>query len=135
MAQKGGQLELRFGELPANALLDPGAVQRAVGNLIDNALTHSGSTQLELAASFDGANLVLDVADEGCGVPAQSQEALFDAFAQGESLNPAAGGTGLGLAIVRELARAHGGNARFVDSEVGARIRFTIPMTAEDTGA
>ena len=53
---------------------------------------------------------------------------MSSAFAQGPSVNGAAGGTGLGLAIVRELARAHGGEAVFVDQTHGARVRVTIPL-------
>ena len=115
----GGTLTVERGDLPPSAALDAEAVRRSVWNLVDNALAHSGSTDVHLASRLeDDRWLVLEVADRGRGIPPERREEVFRPFAQlgpdgsaGGSIGGSAGGTGLGLAIVREVARAHGGDA------------------------
>ncbi len=79
--------------------------------------------QLRISGKREGAVTVLEVSDNGPGVPQRAKEHLFEAF-QG-SARP--GGTGLGLAIASELVRAHGGTIRLVDSNIGATFRIEIP--------
>ena len=134
--QVGGKLHLDAGDLPRTSHFDSGAMRRVVCNLLDNALAHSGSTSIEIAIRATEGELLFEVADHGTGIPAADQEALFEAFAQGRNRAQAAGGTGLGLAIVRELARAHGGDARFVNAmhrgkNRGTRVRVAIPRTLD----
>ena len=123
----GIRLAVERSGLAGSASFDAEALRRAVGNLVDNALTHSGSETLELVLRLDGEALVIEVADEGCGLGLARPEDLFAPFAQGDSVDGAQGGSGLGLAIVRELSRAHGGDAVFVPQPVGTRIRLTLP--------
>jgi signal transduction histidine kinase len=128
--QDGAHLDLELGSLPTSAVLDASALRRAVLNLIENALRHSGSKELELAIHRHSATLRIEVADQGCGVPPAKRALLFEAFQQGSQHNPAAGGAGLGLSIVRELARAHGGEAAFVDQAgPGTRVRISLPLS------
>ncbi|MGH8261477.1 MAG: sensor histidine kinase [Steroidobacteraceae bacterium] len=84
-----------------------------VRNLLDNALRHGrGTVLVRIRAGMQTLRelLVLEVSDEGPGVPAGREETVFDRFCK---LDAAAPGSGLGLAIVREVARSHGGEARF----------------------
>jgi two-component system sensor histidine kinase QseC len=97
------------------------------GNLIDNALVHGrGVIRVRVAAetAAAGAHAILEVSDEGTGVPAEAQEALFARFRKGTATSP---GAGLGLAIVREVARAHGGDARFAPGP-GCAVRVSLPL-------
>jgi len=79
--------------------------------------------EVRLSAWRDGAATVIEVADDGPGVPARAREHLFEPFRA--SMRP--GGTGLGLPIARELVRAHGGDIELVDSDRGAVFRLAIP--------
>ena len=76
-----------------------------------------------MSARRDGDETVIDVADNGPGVPARARENLFQAFKGGARK----GGSGLGLAISAELVRAHGGGIQLLDSARGATFRLTIP--------
>jgi signal transduction histidine kinase len=103
-------------------------VRNAVQALADAPSGLDGRTpgEVRLTAWRDGAAAVIEVADDGPGVPARAREHLFEPFRA--SMRP--GGTGLGLPIARELVRAHGGDIDLVDSPRGALFRVTIPDRA-----
>jgi signal transduction histidine kinase len=106
-----------------NARIDPVHLGRALGNLLDNALAHTrAGGQIEVSAIRVGGKLRLRVADSGPGVAPEMVTQLFEPFATGRPE-----GTGLGLAIVREIARAHGGDARLSGSEKGAAFEIEVP--------
>jgi two-component system OmpR family sensor kinase len=86
---------------------DPTRLEQALGNLIENALTHGAGT-IELSARTAGPLVELHVADEGPGFPAGFAERAFDRFSRADEARGRSG-TGLGLAIVDLIARAHGG--------------------------
>jgi signal transduction histidine kinase len=108
---------------PTTVKLDLEQIRRALDNLIRNALqnTPSGGCVTVTAAARDG-KLSLSVDDTGPGIPSDLRERLFEPFVTGR-----AEGTGLGLAIVREIARAHGGDARLVPSAVGSTFVIELP--------
>jgi signal transduction histidine kinase len=123
----GGTLAVETAGLPQAASLDTDAVRRAVLNLAENALRHSGSKALTFTArgAGDAAALVLAVADEGRGVPRAARARIFEPFAR---LAPDGGapGTGLGLSIVRAIAEGHGGSVAVRDREGGPGAVFEI---------
>ncbi|SFE96604.1 ATP-binding protein [Blastococcus tunisiensis] len=90
---------------------DPAGVERAVSNLVDNALRHTpdgGTVDVEVQATGpEGAEIV--VHDTGPGVPAERLPDLFDRFSRVDDARHEPGGAGLGLAIVAAVATAHGG--------------------------
>lgn len=105
---------------------------RALRNLVDNAVRHAaeGVTIRVVAA---GALVLVEVEDDGAGVPADQRELIFERFARlDEARARDAGGSGLGLAIVREIARAHGGDVS-VGSGAAGGARFTLTLPAEAT--
>ncbi|HYB43691.1 MAG TPA: ATP-binding protein, partial [Candidatus Methylomirabilis sp.] len=82
----------------ADASVDRALVGRALGNVLDNALRHTGSgSAVSVAMTTDGASLVLTVEDDGPGFPADLEGRMFERFAKGGN----SGGHGLGLAFVR----------------------------------
>ena len=110
-------------DVPEAALLHgrPDDLRDMVRNLIENALLHGrGTVTVRLRSSREVHTL--QVCDEGAGVPAGREEAVFDRFCK---LDQAVPGSGLGLAIVREVARSHGGEARFLPGRGCAEI--TLP--------
>jgi two-component system heavy metal sensor histidine kinase CusS len=94
--------------------------QRAVGNLVDNALTHTkagGSIRLE--AAVNGPELRVTVSDTGAGIAAKHLPHVFDRFYRADRARQSDGNSaGLGLAIVKGIVTLHGGTVSIV-SEVG----------------
>jgi two-component system sensor histidine kinase KdpD len=119
-------------QLPAGLPLvryDAVLVERVLGNLLENAAkyTPAGST-ITLAGRIDDGKLEVTVADDGPGLPAGQEEAIFEKFTRGER-ESAKPGVGLGLAICRAIVEAHGGaiSARRGDGG-GAALVFTLPL-------
>ncbi|WP_338663178.1 ATP-binding protein [Pararoseomonas sp. SCSIO 73927] len=88
----------------------PIALKRALANLVTNAANYGGVARIVLEPPRNGSILML-VEDDGPGIPAESQEAVFQPFRRLEvSRNRETGGVGLGLPIARNILRAHGGD-------------------------
>ena len=110
------------------AHFDREALRRAVLNLIDNAVRHSHSPEVELRLSLQGrSTLLLAVSDRGKGIAPKLRKTIFEPFTR---LNGSEGtpGAGLGLAIVREIAEAHGGSVVVRDPESGPGVVFEIAI-------
>ncbi len=107
---------------------DPIGLRRLVTNLLDNAVKFGGSAHARVYSS-DG-SAVVEVDDNGPGVPEAERERVFEPFHRGEpSRSRETGGAGLGLAVVRSIARAHGGDAVLENRiEGGLRARATLPL-------
>ncbi|MBI1249935.1 MAG: HAMP domain-containing protein [Alphaproteobacteria bacterium] len=102
----------------------PLGLRRMTANLIDNALKHGGNADVRVY--LDGENAIIDVCDDGPGVPPERREDVFKPFVR---LNETATrGAGLGLPAARSIARAHGGDVVIVDREGGACVRATLPL-------
>ena len=86
----------------------PGALQRCLTNLIDNAVKYGGYARV--SAVCEAGKLVIRVADGGPGIPEAQMERVFDPFYRLEtSRSRETGGSGLGLTIARNIAHKHGG--------------------------
>ncbi len=110
----------------------PDELHRMVLNLLDNAVSHTpAGTTIELSLREEGGAAVIEVADDGPGIPAAMREQIFNRFVRGEGpADTARGtGTGLGLAIVSAVAASHGGSVEATDSPSGgALFRARIPL-------
>lgn len=110
---------------------------RCVFNLVDNAIKYSGEdSHVAVGTRFENGTAVIQVADDGPGIPGESLGRIFDRFYRvdkGRSRHE--GGTGLGLSIVQELVTAIGGQVS-VASKVGEGTTFEIrlPATLEPAG-
>jgi signal transduction histidine kinase len=111
---------------------DAELLRRVLENLIDNGLRHApaGST-LTLSAARAGEGIELRVTDQGCGVPAEQREKIFEPFAQGstEQLLTRTG-RGLGLTFCRLAVEAHGGKIRIEGANPGAAFCVFLPNAA-----
>ncbi len=103
-----GRSVVVVGEDDATIEADPVRIEQAIGNLVDNALTH-GDGAVRLSIARLGTRVELHVTDEGPGFPDGFAERAFDRFSRADDAR-SAGGTGLGLAIVALIASAHGGS-------------------------
>ena len=116
-----------------SAQVDAEKGQRIVLNLLANAFrfTPIGGT-VALTLGVEGGSAILQVEDNGPGVPADLREAIFEPFRQVEGgTERPRGGTGLGLAIVKEFVDLHGGAVRVTEAPSGgALFTVTLPLTA-----
>ena len=113
------------------ASLDRALFQRAVGNLVENALAHTPEGgHVRLAAARDDGAVRVSVTDDGCGIPPEHLPFVFDRFRRvDDSRSARTGGAGLGLAIVRTIASLHGGKVE-IESEVGVGTRVALHFPA-----
>ena len=109
-----------------HAAADVDRFDQVVRNLLTNAVKFSpAGREISLRLSDADGQVVLTVADQGPGIPADELEAVFDKFAQSSLTKTAAGGTGLGLAICREIVEAHGGTIAAANRP-GGGAQFTV---------
>ncbi|SCL13511.1 Signal transduction histidine kinase [Micromonospora nigra] len=116
-------------DAPPTWQVDRRRVAQVLANLLDNAVRY-GAGPVAVRLADDGGTGVIEVDDEGPGVPVEDREAIFDRFVRGRAANYRGGGdgTGLGLALVAQHAAAHGGTADVTDRPGGgARFRVTLP--------
>ncbi|HYF58910.1 MAG TPA: HAMP domain-containing sensor histidine kinase [Burkholderiaceae bacterium] len=92
------------------ARVDAALIERAIGNLLDNAIrvTPTGGT-IELRVLSEGDQVRVEVADSGPGVAAEDEARVFQRFYQGSKHREQRGSSGLGLAIVKRVVELHGG--------------------------
>jgi two-component system heavy metal sensor histidine kinase CusS len=118
------------------ARVDRTLFQRAVGNLVANALAHtSRQGSVRMAVAEDAATVRVTVADTGCGIPATHLPYLFDRFYRADrARSNLSGGLGLGLAMVKSIATLHGGSVD-ITSEVGRGTRVTLVFPRQMTNS
>lgn len=112
---------------------DAERLHQVFANLFHNAYRHSPSGgTVQVSARKVKNNVVLEVADEGPGIPEAERERVFGRFERGTSSqrpgSPSTGGTGLGLAISRWAVGLHDGTIEVVASQRGATMRVTLPL-------
>jgi signal transduction histidine kinase len=121
---------------PTRVSADPGRITQILANLLENARRYGPPDgTVRIAVSAEGVSAVVDVVDEGPGIPPDDRERVFDRLVRlDDARSRDAGGAGLGLPIARALARAHGGELRVVDTAGGAHLRLTLPTAPVPTG-
>lgn len=117
------------GRVPVTTTLAAGArllvrgrhddLRRVLANLVENAVRHA-RTAVSVTAHEDGRRVVVEVSDDGAGIPRADRERVFERFTRlDEGRARDAGGSGLGLAIAREVARRDGGDVELDESAAG----------------
>ncbi len=108
---------------------DESALMTAVRNLIDNAIKYShDSSEVRATVTRSGDDILIDVSDEGQGIPMHEQERIFERFYRvDKNRSRELGGTGLGLSIVKNAVQAHRGEVS-VTSRHGRGSTFTIRL-------
>ncbi|MDR2875649.1 MAG: HAMP domain-containing protein [Methylobacillus sp.] len=125
-ARGGKLLRLNLENLP-RLMLRPLAMQRLLGNLIDNAFIYGGKN-VEIVTRNASGTITLSVLDNGSGIPDHEMPRLLRPFERMNTARGQDGGSGLGLAIADRIARMHGGHLTLHNRESGGlEVRITLP--------
>lgn len=124
---KNIRLRVRTGQAMIHS--DPVRLRRMVGNVLSNAIKYSPpGKKILLAARMQQGDVVVEVFDQGIGIPASQIEKVFEEFYRvNDAATPAAEGVGLGLSLVARLARALKSEVR-LDSAAGRGTRCSIRL-------
>lgn len=120
-------VELEFELEPAPSKGVPLLAGELAENLVDNA-TRYGAHLVRIRTHRHGERAVLEVQDDGPGIPRSDRQRIFERFHRLD--NESTEGSGLGLAIVHEIAQRHGATIEVAEGEGGRGTRFTVSMPA-----
>ena len=118
-------------EIPLTVDGSPGELQQVFTNLVMNsidALAPGGGGRIRLTASRAAGQAVVEVEDDGPGIPDDKLAAIFEPFVTTKQGN---GGTGLGLSISRGIVEQHGGSISVENLAGGCRFTVRLPLAAE----
>jgi signal transduction histidine kinase len=128
--RRGHQLEV-FVE-PLNCRIDASRVGQIVRNLVENAYKYTRErTRVAVTARSVPGGLVIEVADDGGGIPADKRDRLFEAFSRIDETAAGRDGVGLGLYIVSHLVAAMEGHIDMSSSSRGTTFVIHIPCASE----
>ncbi|MGP4000209.1 sensor histidine kinase [Streptomyces sp. 8N706] len=128
VSQRSG-VPVRVAADPVQVSGSRGQLARVLGNLLDNARRHAG-TEVTVSLRPEGRWAVLEVADDGAGVPEAERERIFERFVRlDDARSRDEGGAGLGLAIARDVAERHGGTLVVRESRAGGAL-FALRLPA-----
>lgn len=110
------------------------AMEQVFENLLTNAARHAGREEVVVqvrTVADEAGRVVVDVVDDGQGIPEDERERVFTPFRRGRGASGR--GSGVGLSLVRRIAEAHGGRITLLDSDAGAHFRLELPSANETT--
>lgn len=129
MDEAGHAISLDLTDRPIMLNADEARLAQIISNLLVNAARYTPpGGDIRLALRTEGSWAVIEVSDNGIGIPPDQQERIFDMFAQVEIDGPVRQGMGIGLSLIKQLAELHGGRIRLVRSEVGKGSAFEVRL-------
>ena len=132
-AEKGIEWSYVCAKKSHTIVFDRRLMERLVLNLVSNALkfTPAGG-RVTLSLQVKGRDVLLSVADTGCGIAKDKMETLFDRYLHSDRMDPTPHGLGLGLPLCRAIAQLHGGRI-VAQSRVGAGTKITVTLPNEQS--
>lgn len=123
------ELEINIPEIEILVKIDVNLFKRAITNLIENSIKYNGNgTKLRVEIREVGKIVILEIADNGVGIPDGIRGNLFDAFVRGDESRSSDGGSGLGLSIAKKIIENHGGEIKLVTRIGEEKTIFYISM-------
>ena len=121
----------RSKDIPKNLFIDvrPLAFKRLFDNLINNGVKFSKSNKIELVAKLYNEKIVINVLDNGPGIPKAQREKLLEPFERLDQARGSIGGSGLGLAIANRIVMVHDGKMELINRRTGGlNVKLTFPL-------
>jgi PAS domain S-box-containing protein len=116
---------------PVMALVEAPKIERILENLLANAVRHTpDGTRIWVRLADLGDEILIEVEDDGPGIPSSLKTELFQAFRQGDDQDPHSPGTGIGLALVAGFTKLHGGRVEVADRPSGG-VSFKVFLPRE----
>ena len=110
---------------------DIAMIQRVLENLLENGLRHTPEGgRISVSVNVDSANVVVQITDSGCGIPAEDLPRIFERFYQQDVNRTGGTNAGLGLAIVKRILELHGSVIN-VRSEIDQGTTFSFAMASK----
>lgn len=129
--QKSIQLDARLNPDAPLIYGDIAMMQRVLENLLENGLRHTPEGgRISMSVDVDSGNVVVQIADTGCGIPAEDVPRIFERFYQQDANRSGGNNAGLGLAIVQRIIELHGSVIK-VHSELDQGTTFSFQMTTQ----
>ena len=130
--EKSIQLNLDIPEKMPHVLGNPVRLRQMLNNLISNAIKYTPPNGIiRIYAHSEGAQIILQISDNGPGIPPSDQPFIFDKFYRASNVTSDTPGTGLGLAIVKSIVENHLGRI-WVESNIGHGTTFTVVLPTSD---
>ena len=131
-AEEGARVDAHVTGAPTTVQGDTRTLRRMLRNLFENAQRHGRGAPIDASVETTGMGLArIVISDAGPGVPETERERIFTPFYRATGVSE--GGSGLGLALVREIARHHGGDARYLPREGGGSC-FEVTLAGSRSG-
>mgnify|MGYP001213160124 FL=1 len=127
---RDGEVQVNVGPDVPLVRADPAQLERAIQNLVENAVRYSGGHPVKVRVGAARDRVVVRVVDRGPGIPASQLPLVFEPFYRAPGPDDAHRGAGLGLAIARGFVQANGGRLT-AESAVGQGTSFVIELPAE----
>lgn len=121
----GAHVVVDADEEPVLAGVDPLVLERGIAPVLENAVRYARH-EVRVRVAHTGTQVLIDIADDGDGVPREMREHLFEPGRRGSNANGHEG-AGLGLALARRVATAAGGTITLLESPAGATFRIAVP--------
>lgn len=115
--------------------MDPTLISQVLINLLENSVLHAGDfDRLELRVIKDADSVIFEIEDNGCGIPQDMTERLFDGyFGSNEGLaDSKKKNAGIGLSVCAAIIKAHGGKITARNTEKGIVFRFILSVEEEN---
>ncbi|MEL7306009.1 MAG: ATP-binding protein [Myxococcota bacterium] len=124
------EVDLSFDHAPTTALVDPGQLRQALLNVLRNAReAMPDGGRIRIRTGFDGSDAVVEVEDEGPGIPAEVRARVFEPFYTTKK-----DGTGLGLSLTLQSIREQRGDVHLDETERGGtRVRILLPAPESES--
>ena len=129
ISEREFDLVVNIPEIVIELKIDKRLFKRVISNLIDNSLKYNPpGTRLKIELRELGRSIVIEVSDNGVGIPDDIKDTLFDPFVRGDSSRKSDGGSGLGLSIAKKIVENHNGEISIVKRKNDDKTIFYIRM-------